>query len=200
VGAPITGLAAADAHITELAVKRGYRPRPVARESTLLKEGTSFTHGSALAAFHALQQAARAQGIELGIVSAYRSLDNQRTIWTNRFAERAQELRKRSISPEQIASGQADDVVDLVLSRNAIPGYSKHHTGYAMDLDDRTSGKYFTDFDQTSAHRWLSADNYLNAKRFGFLPSYPPGASNQGPDPEPWEYVYVGEELLREEW
>ncbi len=38
----------------------------------------------------------------------------------------------------------------------------------------------------------MAADNYRVAKQFGFIPSYPSGAGAQGPEPEPWEYVYVG--------
>ena len=198
-GSPITGLEAADAHITELAVRRGYRLRPLAQEEALVAEGDNWTHPATLKAFRAMRQAARSDGIELGIVSGYRSLASQRGIFLAGLAEKGAELRRRSVSTREIAGGEADDVVDLVLSKNSIPGYSKHHTGYALDLEDRSSGTYFTEFEKTAAHRWLSANNYLNAKRFGFLPSYPPGASSQGPDPEPWEYVYVGEELLRDE-
>ena len=65
-----------------------------------------------------------------------------------------------------------------------------------MDVTDLGSGKDFTDFGSTRAYEWLSSDNYLNAKRFGFIPSYPQGAGKQGPDPEPWEYVWVGEDRL----
>lgn len=199
-GAPITGNGSADSRITGMASARGYRPRPVADEEMLLQEAHYRMHGPALAAFHALRDAARTEGYELGIVSAYRSVELQRQNWVYRLGELALELRRRSVTAEEIAQGEADDVVEAVLTKNAIPGYSKHHTGYTMDIEDRASGKVFTDFGETEAFRWLSADNYANAKRFGFLPSYPPGAVNQGPDPEPWEYVWVGEEILREEW
>jgi len=33
-------------------------------------------------------------------------------------------------------------------------------------------------------------------KRFGFIPSYPENSGKQGPEPEPWEYVWVGEDVL----
>src|SRR5690606_25521512 len=39
--------------------------------------------------------------------------------------------------------------------------------------------------------------NYANAKRFGFIPSYPPDGGKQGPEPEPWEFVWVGVEVIR---
>lgn len=199
-GAAITSLPAADERITEIATRRGYRLRPIADEDVLVTVGDNRTHRSALAGFRALQQAAREAGIEIGLVSGYRSINHQRSIFVGRLTEAAMELRGRDVRMEEIARGEADDVVDKVLQTSAIPGYSKHHTGYAMDWVDITSGIVFTDFDQTPAHRWLAKDNYANAKRFGFLPSYPPGASEQGPDPETWEYVWVGGSLLKEDW
>ena len=162
--------------------------------------GAYRVHPAALGDFRALQVEAQQYGIELGLVSGYRSLAHQRSIFVMRLEEMAQELHHRSVTMEEIAQGQADDVVDGVLKTSSIPGYSKHHTGYAMDWVDISSGIQFTDFDLTPAHRWLAADNYYNAKRFGFIPSYPYGASQQGPDPETWEYVWVGVDLLRETW
>jgi LAS superfamily LD-carboxypeptidase LdcB len=38
----------------------------------------------------------------------------------------------------------------------------------------------------------MSKDNYLQAKKYGWIPSYPEGAQQQGPEPEAWEYVWVG--------
>ena len=43
----------------------------------------------------------------------------------------------------------------------------------------------------------MSADNYAAAKVFGFVPSYPVGATAIGPDPEPWEFTYVGVHNIR---
>ena len=51
-------------------------------------------------------------------------------------------------------------------------------------------------FGSTPAFAWIAANNYENAKRFGFVPSYPPDATSQGPNPEPWEYVFVGDDVL----
>ncbi|HEY6530854.1 MAG TPA: hypothetical protein VIY72_01025, partial [Acidimicrobiales bacterium] len=52
-------------------------------------------------------------------------------------------------------------------------------------------------FASSAAYRWLSEANYANAKVFGFVPSYPVGAGAIGPDPEPWEFTYVGVRQLR---
>ncbi|MEQ8716510.1 MAG: hypothetical protein RIE08_02780 [Acidimicrobiales bacterium] len=61
---------------------------------------------------------------------------------------------------------------------------------YAVDISEGT--ERFAQFESTAAFAWLSADDYTNARRFGFVPSYPPGVAQQGPNPEAWEYVWVG--------
>ena len=91
----------------------------------------------------------------------------------------------------------ADEIIDRMLQTSTIPGFSKHHTGYTLDITDLTSGMDFTEFAQTEGFKWISANNYLNAKRFGFIISYPEGVTNQGPEPEAWEYVWVGVEVLK---
>lgn len=98
-------------------------------------------------------------------------------------------LRASGVSTAQIANGQADSQIVTVLSQAAIPGYSRHHTGYTVDF---VCANGTQTFETTTCFKWLSADNYLNAKKYGWIPSYPDGANQQGPEPEPWEYVWVG--------
>ncbi|MGH8911033.1 MAG: D-alanyl-D-alanine carboxypeptidase family protein, partial [Acidimicrobiia bacterium] len=66
--------------------------------------------------------------------------------------------------------------------------------GYAIDITQ--SGSAAGGFGSSDSYAWLAADNYLNAKRFGFVPSYPPDTALAGPEPEPWEWVYVGVDEL----
>lgn len=60
-------------------------------------------------------------------------------------------------------------------------------------MDFGCNSDNLVNFKTTSCFTWISKNNYENAKRFGIIPSYPSGASNQGPNPEEWEYVWVGE-------
>ena len=48
-------------------------------------------------------------------------------------------------------------------------------------------------FGDTAAYRWLAEDNFKIARRFGFVPSYPAELPGQGPSPEPWEFIWVGD-------
>jgi D-alanyl-D-alanine carboxypeptidase len=192
----VTGDPAADRRIAGLALARGYRLRAEADEGRLEGEGHHRLQPEAMAAWRRLQAAARADGVELALVSAYRSVARQRTIFLGALARAGTSLQGRAPTAAEVASGQADTIVESVLRESSPPGFSRHHTGCTIDITDAGSGLEFTEFGRTDGYRWISRTNYLNAKRFGFIPSYPPGATDQGPDPEPWEYVWVGAELL----
>ena len=86
--------------------------------------------------------------------------------------------------------GTSDEALDLLMQTVAVPGYSKHHTGYAVDLR-RGPASLFA-FRDSAAYAWLSENNFANAMAHGWLPSYPDGVDDLGPEPEPWEFVYVG--------
>jgi D-alanyl-D-alanine carboxypeptidase len=194
---PITGAPAADARIVALARTRGYRLRPQVADQALAAWDRHLLQPGALAAWQSLQAAARQDGIRLELVSAYRSISRQRQIFLSELRSVSLQEAGREYTPAEIASGAADRAIDAVLRYSSIPGFSRHHSGCAIDVSDPSQGQAFTEFENTRGFAWLSALNYLNAKRFGFIPSYPQGAESQGPEPEPWEYLWVGEEHLR---
>ena len=135
-----------------------------------------------------LQSVAASEGLQMSIVSAFRSVDTQRSLFLSRLAA-------QGVSINDVANGVADEAVNEVLVTSSIPGYSKHHTGYTIDI--ACAGFAFESFGQSPCFAWLSENNYEQAKKYGFIPSYPEDADMQGPDPEAWEYVYVGADLLR---
>ena len=173
--------------IQTLAETRGYKLRPNAIESKLQFVDGQQLQQEALQSWLLLKSAAASDGIQLELVSGYRSVADQKKIFNDTLGT--------SVTDEQIVSGAADSEIDEVLKTSSIPGYSRHHTGFTVDFG--CGNKILTIFAQTPCYEWLSRFNYLNAKRFGFIPSYPQGAGNQGPDPEAWEYVWVGERNLR---
>lgn len=184
----ITGNSAADARIQSLATARGYRLQSSPTVG-LSSAGGYPLQAAAASGWAQLQQAAQADGIGLSIISGYRSVADQRSLFINRLAAYG------DFSNKQIANGKADAAINQVLITSSIPGYSKHHTGYTIDI--QTNGSAFESFGSTTGFAWISANNYYNAKRFGFIPSYPDGAGAQGPNPEAWEYVYVGTSYLK---
>jgi LAS superfamily LD-carboxypeptidase LdcB len=183
VAPEITGNAEVDGVIQRLAEGRGYKLRHVA--SGLLNSVDEIQVQELLIAdWQDLRAAASADNIEIELVSGYRSVEEQREL----FIERLNQL---GLSNDEIVSGLADASLDQLLAVTAPPGYSRHHSGYTIDVADPA----FAVFDGSEAYEWLARDNFANAKRFGFIPSYPNEAKQQGPNPESWEYVWVSKQV-----
>ncbi len=120
--------------------------------------------------------------ISLHFVSGYRGADLQKNIFLRKLG---------NIDTSKILSGLYDKKIDKVLTRSSIPGYSKHHSGYTVDFGCGNDYLVYS-FAKTDCYKWMSENNFENTKRFGFIPSYPEGVGRQGPEPEPWEFVWVG--------
>ncbi len=113
-----------------------------------------------------LEDAAR-DGIELRILSAFRSFDEQRDLH-GRFQQ-------------QFGSGANQFSADQ--------GFSEHQLGTAIDIVDPETGATSQTFANTVAYEWLQD----NAYRYGFILSYPEG--NEFYIFEPWHWRFVGREL-----
>ena len=181
----MTGNPAADQRIRNLAESRGYRLRPIASVPLVTVEGQRMQPAVATAWIQ-LRSAAAASGHSLSLLSGFRSPAEQTPLFFGPLD---------NLDPSAIAAGVHDSAIRERLVLWSIPGYSKHHTGYAIDITQ--VGTYFTNFGTTASYRWLAADNFRRARDFGFLPSYPEGVADLGPRPEPWELVWVGVDLAR---
>jgi D-alanyl-D-alanine carboxypeptidase len=118
----------------------------------------------AAVSWQAMQAAARADAITLLIVSGFRSIEYQAGL-----------IRKK------LESGQS---LSEILSVNAAPGFSEHHTGRAIDIASPGSRPLTEEFEGSEAFAWLEQ----NAHRFGFAMSYPRG-NPQGFVYEPWHWA-----------
>ena len=177
IGAPpsITGNGQVDARIRAIGEGRGYRRRAQANAALVAVDGRQLQPAAA-AAWESLQAAANAAGHSLQLTSAFRSETSQVSIFRSRLG------------------GTSDAAIDAVLRTTAVPGYSKHHTGYAVDVRSASAGGFA--FRNSSTYQWLAADNFANAKLHGWIPSYPEGSGAAGPVPEPWEFVWIGTENI----
>lgn len=182
----ITGNSAADKRIRTIAASRGYLIRSVPVRPIVKIEGINDNEAllqpKSYQAWQVLEDEAKKDNIPLRLNSAYRSIERQKQLFLDR-------LNASGVSVAQIAAGQADSAVVNVLQQAAPPGYSRHHTGYTIDL---VCGAGNVSFKSSSCFGWLKTNNYEHAKRAGWVPSYPEGVDDQGPEPEPWEYVWVG--------
>ncbi len=190
----ITGNQSADERIRTIAESRGYQLRhvpvlPIIKTNEPDLGDDDLLQPKAHQAWQLLKNRAKSANVPLALASGYRSIERQRELFMSR-------LNQNGVNVASIANGSQDTAISNLLSTTAPPGYSRHHTGYALDLacDDGTGRK----FKETECFTWLKKDNYKNAKQNGFAPSYPDGADQQGPEPEPWEYVWVGVTSLLE--
>ncbi len=167
----ITGDAELDARIRAIAEARGYKLRANPNRDLVTVDGR-FLQPEAAAGWLSLKAAAAANGHFLSLTSAYRNVASQ-------FRSFRQRL-----------NGTSDASIDTVLRTVAAPGYSKHHTGYTIDIKSSTAFGFA--FRGSPAYAWMAADNFANTKAHGWIPSYPEGAVLVGPNPEPWEFVWVG--------
>lgn len=110
-----------------------------------------------------MKAAAQADGIEIFIVSAFRSIERQTQIIRNK-----------------LDAGQS---ISDILSVSAPPGYSEHHSGRAIDIGTLESENLSLAFGDSSAFAWLQQ----HAHEFGFVMSYPLGNAS-GYQYEPWHW------------
>lgn len=187
----ITGNIDADIRIRTLAEARGYK-QTVVPQAAIVKineprlNGDNLLQPLAASGWESLKSSAKADQVPLSIISAYRSPEWQKDLFMQR-------LTANGAVVSQIAGGGQDIAINTTLGMTAVPGYSRHHTGYTIDLwCEDGSGS----FKASSCYEWIKKDNYLNAKKSGWIPSYPEGTDLQGPEPEPWEFVWVGTDVL----
>jgi hypothetical protein len=172
----ITGDPDLDDRIYARALDRGYVFRPIAT-GELVSVGGVPMQPQAAEAWLALRELARAEGLGFIVSSAYRSPESQRAQFLSKLV------------------GSSEQAIDAALTWYSAPGTSKHHGGYALDF--RYTDGTFGEFRRTPAYAWLTADNFAIPKAHGLIPSYPDDVADQGPNPEPWEFVWVGEGLIR---
>lgn len=126
---------------------------------------------------------AEAAGLSMYVASAYRSYDQQRTV----FNATMQDWISQGYTPL--------DAYDQTKQSVAVPGTSEHATGLAVDiiaseyeaLDDRQG--------ETAEQQWLMEHCW----EYGFILRYPPEKADvTGIIFEPWHYRYVGENAAKE--
>ncbi|HET8942312.1 MAG TPA: M15 family metallopeptidase [Rudaea sp.] len=112
-----------------------------------------------------MRDSANEAGIELQIVSAFRSVEYQLGI-----------LRRKLDRGQSIAE---------ILRVSAAPGYSEHHTGRALDISTPGYAALEEEFEHSPAFAWLST----NAQLHGFHLSYP-RANPHSIAYEPWHWCW----------
>jgi LAS superfamily LD-carboxypeptidase LdcB len=152
-------------------------------------------HYDAVAATLALREAARADGIELAVVSGFRDFERQVTIWNAKFRGERPLLDRLERAIDASCLDERGRV-DAILLWSALPGASRHHWGTDIDVVDRaaTAADYrprLTAEEFTPAGPYARLDGWLasNMGRFGFFRPY--AVDCGGVQPEPWHLSYA---------
>ena len=122
-------------------------------------------------AFKEMKKSAKRDGIRIKVVSGYRSSHYQIQVFRRKFKDRKGDY----VYP-------TDEQMKARLTYSAPSGYSEHHTGLAVDINETEDW-----FKDSPAYEWL----LKNASRFGFELSFPENNA-QGLGFEPWHWRYIG--------
>lgn len=148
-----------------------YEVAPASELQSVSSDGRIRLRQSAAQKYNEMVAAARASGVILSPISGFRTVEEQNYLFFEVKAQR-----------NQVASKRAEV--------SAPPGYSEHHTGYAIDVGDGNvpSTNLQIAFENTGAFKWLEQ----NAARYGFELSFPRN-NPQGVSYEPWHWRFVGD-------
>ena len=122
-------------------------------------------------------EAAEKDGIQLKLLSGYRSPEYQQEVFDR-------SVRQRADSGMSYEEALAETEINV-----ARPYESEHNTGLAADIVTPDDYDVFEEFENTPQFEWLQR----NAANYGFILRYPKGRTDiTGYIYEPWHYRYVG--------
>ena len=131
--------------------------------------GTQYLRSEAASELVNMFAAAHKDGIDLYLVSGYRSYAQQLALYNTYVS----------------TDGKA-----LADSYDAIPGACEHQLGLAVDLSDDNRDHDIDDsFESTAAYQWLLKHSY----EYGYILRFPPGKESiTGIAYNPWSFRYIG--------
>lgn len=125
----------------------------------------------------------KAAGLHPMICSAFRSVQQQQELFSNRISR----SRAEGLEHED-AIRDASEIV-------AVPGTSEHHTGLALDIVSYDYQLLDEGQVSTPENQWLCE----HCAEYGFILRFPPGKTEEtGIIYEPWHFRYVGKKAAAE--
>lgn len=141
----------------------------IPKEYNYEKNKTIEFHAKAWPYLESLLKAAKDDGMDLKIISGYRSFGTQSSL-KNQYT---------------VVYGSGANKF------SADQGYSEHQLGTALDFTTSETGTDFNGFEKTPEYKWLVD----NAYKYGFIISYP--KENTYYQSEPWHWRFVGTNLAK---
>ena len=116
--------------------------------------------------------------IQIELDSVYRSVAEQQEVWDDFMKEHGEEYTKKYV---------------------AVPGYSEHHTGLAVDICLVVDGRIIDDNDKMTEQTEIFKVIHSKLADHGFILRYLKGKESiTGYNYEPWHLRYVGEKYAKE--
>lgn len=119
-------------------------------------------------------QDAKEEGINLSLISGYRSSSYQKQLYSNSLIRRGKEYTQKYVSKAN---------------------HSEHQTGLAADISAKSIGYKLTqDFENAQEGEWLKDNSY----KYGFILRYKKDrVEDTGYGFEPWHFRYVGHNIAK---
>ena len=146
--------------------------------------GNSKIHKDANFAFEKMKEHAYKDGINIEIVSSYRSFEKQKQLFENKYIK----FTNEGMSPEK--------AIEKIIEYSTIPGTSRHHWGTDLDLIDANFPKPESVLEEEHFYgigpycklkEWMD----IYAESYGFIEVYTQSDSRKGFKHEPWHYSFA---------
>ena len=133
--------------------------------------------------FKQMQNDAKKEGIEIEIVSGYRSYQKQKDIWNNKYNKNF----------ENGILGIKN--INRIIQYSTLPGTSRHHWGTDIDIIDKRfvpKGDLLLEknYAENGIYSQLFSWMRKNSKKYGFYLVYDDSPKRKGFKFEPWHYSY----------
>ena len=130
-------------------------------------------------AFLALRDALLKEGVDIELDSCYRSVERQKELWAEFEEEYGLDYCKQYV---------------------AVPGYSEHHTGFAVDVCLIKDGELIYENDAMMKEKEIWQKVHEKMPEYGFILRYLEGKEDiTGYSYEPWHMRYVGDPEIAKE-
>ena len=133
--------------------------------------------------FKQMQNDAKKEGVEIEIVSGYRSYQKQKDIWNNKYNKNF----------ENGILGIKN--INRIIQYSTLPGTSRHHWGTDIDIIDKRfvpKGDLLIEKNYTDNGIYSQLFSWMrkNSKKYGFYLVYDDSPKRKGFKFEPWHYSY----------
>ena len=119
-----------------------------------------------------------AQGVKIEIDSCFRTMEKQQRAWDYHLNREGLEYTKTHV---------------------AVPGFSEHHTGLAVDIFIKSDGKRLYRNEKTNPTNGTFSKIHSRLAAYGFILRYPEGKEEITKySYEPWHIRYVGKAAAKE--